>query len=172
MSLIATRGCSSSGKKKQLSQVRSNLRYSLRCHSKMLFKHQQKERRGKGPGRARGRQSRHKGTWMLKSSFMVLRVREWPLPTLFWADKDLPRKLLIAEWRTEFYVQFREKEKAGQHERGEECCRNRLQRQSEGCSGKPRGPAKAHPVRCMIPLCTSKRVSQAESHRRTSAIQD
>ena len=34
------------------------------------------------------------------------------------------------------------------------------------------GPAKAHPVRCMIPLCTSKRVSQAEAPSRASAIQD
>ena len=120
-------------------------RYSLRSHSQMLLKHQQRQRRGKGPGRARGRQSRHKGTWMLKSSFMFLRVREWPLPTLFWADKDLPRKLLIAEWGTEFCVQFRENKRTGQHERGEECCRNRLQRQSEGCSGKQRRAGQGAP---------------------------
>ena len=40
-----------------------------------MIKHQQRQRTGKVPGRARGRQSRHKGTWMLKSSFMFLRVK-------------------------------------------------------------------------------------------------
>ena len=111
----------------------------------MSLKHQQRRRRGKEPGRARGRQSRHKGTWMLKSSFMFLRVKEWPLPALFWADKDLPRKLLIAERRTEFCVQFRRNEKHEKHEIGEECCRSRLQRQSEGCSSKQRRAGQGAP---------------------------
>ena len=76
---------------------------------------------------------------------MFLRVREWPLPTLFWADKDLPRKLLIAERRTEFCVQFRRNEKQEKHEIGEECCRSRLQRQSEGCSSKQRRAGQGAP---------------------------
>ena len=92
------------------------------------------------------------------------------MPTLFWADKDLPRKLLIAEWRTEFCVQFRGNEKLGSTREVKSAAgtdfsgRVRVARASNG------GPAKAHPVRCMIPLCISKRVSQAPS--RTSAIQD
>ena len=75
--------------------------YSPRSHSMMELKHRQRRRKDKGPGRARGRQSRHKGTWMLKSSFTFLRVREWPLPTLFWADKRLAKKAFdcgVEDW--------------------------------------------------------------------------
>jgi len=58
----------------------------------MMIKHQQRQRRGKEPGRARGRQSRHKGTWMLKSSFKFLRVKRMALASTFLGGQRLAKK--------------------------------------------------------------------------------